>query len=211
MFKLYAVQEHTFPFADYGKLIEEVQKLGAKTALEFGPGISTLALIESGLERIVTCEHDDEWFEKAKEKFREYPQVEVVRYWDEPEATSEAVGVFDVGFVDSPKGFTHLVPSIRGTRKKHPGQEDCSRLNTCLLALKHAPVVYLHDTNRPLERGTLGRLNKMGHKHIFIPGRAGFARIERGKDPHAVGTQGAQELGGLTPGGNAQRRGVQFC
>ena len=151
--------------------------MGAKSALEIGPGISTLALIESGLERIVTLEHDDEWYAVAVEKFKDYPQVTVGRYVDDPVATGDIVGVFDMAFVDSPKGFHRPIPGIRGVRKVHPGQEDCSRLNTCLLALKHAPVVYLHDATRPLERGTLGRLNAMGHTIEPLPGA--MARITR--------------------------------
>lgn len=192
MFELYKVQQNTFPFEDYGILMKEVK--GAKSALEFGPGISTLALIEAGLERIVTLEHDDEWFAAAVERFKDYPQVQVKRYWDEPEARGEIDegDTFDLAFVDSPKGFHLPLPGIRGVRKRHPGQEDCSRFNTCLLALKHAPVVYLHDAKRPLERGTLGRLNAMGHTHEFLPTKAGMARIRRdGKVESRSDPQGA--------------------
>lgn len=180
-FALYQVQTTTFSFECYGTLIDEIRILGAKTALEFGPGYSTLALIESGLEKIVTLEHDLQWFEKAREQFRDYPQVEIRSYKDEPEAIADLKPdeTFDIAVVDSPKGFTHQMPATSGLRKVHPGQEDCSRLNTCLLALKHAPIVYLHDARRPLERGTLGRLNAMGHKHTIIPTRVGIARIER--------------------------------
>jgi len=182
MFKLYTEERPTFRFQDYGTLISRVQGDGAKTALEFGPGISTLALIEAGLERVVTLEYDPEWFDKAKERFREYPQVEVRRFWDEPEARAELEPDerFDVAFVDSPKGYKNI-PGVTppGGRKRHPGQEDCSRFNTCLLALKHAPIVYLHDAYRPLERGTLGRLNAMGHRFDFIHTKVGMARIVR--------------------------------
>jgi hypothetical protein len=177
VFKLYKEQQNTFPFVDYGMLLREVA--GAKSALEFGPGISTLALIEAGVGRIVTLEHDPIWFVKAKEKFKDYPQVEVRPYKDEPVVEADVEGEFDIAFVDSPKGFVHVVRGVEGARKKHPGQEDCSRLNTCLFALKHAPIVYLHDASRPLERGTLGRLNKMGHRFEFTPGRAGMAKIWR--------------------------------
>jgi hypothetical protein len=188
MFKLYTVEQDCLPFTDYGALLREFQ--GAKTALEFGPGISTFALIEAGVERILTLEHNAEWYDKALEQFKDYPQVEVRRYWDQaPVAVYEVPGgiaqsdpyeEFEIAFVDSPKGHTHKVIEALGVRKVHPGQEDCSRLNTCLKALQHAPLVYLHDAYRPLERGTLGRLNALGHRSEFIaPSKRGIARICR--------------------------------
>jgi hypothetical protein len=183
MFKLYTEETSTFRFQDYALLMQQVKDLGAKSCLEFGPGASTLALIEAGLETIVTLEHCDEWFDTAVEKFKDYPQVTVGRYQDEPEVIADVVGVFDMAFVDSPKGFWFHIERIKGIRKRHPGQEDCSRFNTCLKALEHAPVVFLHDSQRPLERGTLGRLNAMGHKVTQLPSKIGMARIIRnGKD-----------------------------
>jgi hypothetical protein len=178
MFKLYTIEQDCLPFIDYGTLLREFQ--GAKTALEFGPGVSTFALIEAGVEKIVTLEHNDEWFSKALEQFKDYPQVEIRPYKDEPTVLADVEEDFDVAFVDSPKGHTHKVIEALGVRKVHPGQEDCSRLNTCLFALDRAPLVYLHDAYRPLERGTLGRLNALGHRHEFIaPIKRGLAKIWR--------------------------------
>lgn len=163
----------TLPETDRALLIAECKRVGAKSALEFGPGYSTEALIEAGVENIVSCEHDHEWLAKAKEQF---PQVRIIEYRDEPEADApELFGVFDIAFVDSPKGN-------KAQRKRHPGQEDCSRLNTCLLALKHSPVVLLHDAYRPLERGTLGRLNAMGHRFTMLDCDYGMARINRNEN-----------------------------
>ena len=160
------------------------QATGKKSALEFGPGTSTWALIEAGCERILSCEYDDTWRATAKTKFAEFPQVEVVRFWDEPEARAEIPEgeQFDIAFVDSPKGYQPNSPfTPPGGRTVHPGQEDCSRFNTCLLAVKHAPIVLLHDAYRPLERGTLGRLSGIGCKVEFLDNasRIGIARICR--------------------------------
>jgi hypothetical protein len=176
-YELYKEDSLTFQFKDYGILLNAAK--GAKSALEFGPGSSTLALIEAGVPKIVTCEYDPGWREIAKEKFAQYPQVTVIPFLDEPEAKADIEGEFDLAFVDSPKGYKPHALLPPGGRKKHPGQEDCSRLNTCLLALKHAPVVYLHDAFRPLERGTLGRLSAMGHKVSIINTKVGIARIDR--------------------------------
>jgi hypothetical protein len=180
MFDLYTVEQDCLPFRDYAALLKEFQ--GVKTALEFGPGVSTLAMIEAGVEKIVTLEHLAEWFDKALEKFKDYPQVAVARYADTVPVGADEIGFqdFDVALVDSPKGFTHEVIEALGVRKVHQGMEDCSRLNTCLFALEQAPIVYLHDAYRPLERGTLGRLNALGHRSEFIANtRYGLAKIWR--------------------------------
>lgn len=192
-YKLYKTDYITFRFEDYGLLLKEAT--GKKRVLEFGPGCSTFALIEAGCEKIVTCEYNQEFLDSAKDKFKDYPQVEVVRFWDEPEARAEIEGEFDLAFVDSPKGYKFIAGiTPPGGRTPHPGQEDCSRLNTCLLALQHAPVVLLHDAARPLERGTLGRLSQLGHKVTFYKeaSKAGLARIERhGKDKSGTSQPGA--------------------
>jgi hypothetical protein len=182
MFKLYTVEQNCLTFIDYAALLREFQ--GVKIALEFGPGVSTLALIEAGVEKIVTLEHNAEWFDKAVEQFKDYPQVEIRQYYDEPVVLADVEEDFDIAFVDSPKGHTHKVIEALGVRKVHHGQEDCSRLNTCLFALDRAPLVYLHDAYRPLERGTLGRLNALGHKHEFIANtKYGLAKIWRKPEP----------------------------
>jgi hypothetical protein len=182
MFKLYTVEQDCLPFRDYAALLKEFQ--GAKTALEFGPGVSTLALIEAGVEKIVTLEHLAEWYDKALEKFKDYPQVEIRQYYDEPTVLADVEEDFDVALVDSPKGFTHEVIEALGVRKVHQGMEDCSRLNTCLFALDRAPIVYLHDAYRPLERGTLGRLHALGHRSEFVANtKYGLAKIWRKPGP----------------------------
>lgn len=165
----------TLPLEDYQAIMGEVERTKARSVLEIGPGYSTLAFIEAGCDPIVCLEHDSKWFEEAKERFSEYPQVEVRKYWNEPEARAELepTETFDLAFVDSPKGY-------QPARIVHPGQEDCSRYNTLVLALKHAPIVLLHDAKRPLERGSLGRVNKAGHKFTFIPCNYGLARVIRG-------------------------------
>jgi hypothetical protein len=181
----------TLPREDYEILLREAT--GTKSVLEFGPGFSTYAFIEAGVPRILCCEYLDKWFEFAKVRFKDYPQVEIRRFLDEaPVATFEvrpgvfkadSLECFDLAFVDSPKGYA-------GARTIHPDQIDCSRLNTCLLALMHSPVVLLHDAYRPLERGTLGRLSAAGHKVTFYnkASRGGLARIERNaNDKGAVG------------------------
>jgi hypothetical protein len=165
-----------FETGDADAIKSEIARIGAKSALEFGPGDSTQTLIDAGLERIVTCEHVGHWFEVAKKRFAKNKQVKCLPFLDEAPVLVPGLGkqTFDIAFVDAPQGYLAL-------RKVHPGFEDCSRYNTVLFALERAPVVLLHDATRPLERGTLGRINALGHKITFIHGinKIGMARIER--------------------------------
>jgi hypothetical protein len=133
---------------------------GVSSVVEFGPGYSTFAFIEAGVPEIVGLEHDDQWFDLQTQRFEGYDHVTIGRYWNTgPVATvpdDVSAKRFDIAFVDSPKGY-------KAHRLVHEGQADCSRLNTCLAALELAPIVYLHDSQRPLERCTLSRLNALGH------------------------------------------------
>ncbi len=163
---------------------------GAKSVLEFGPGDSTQVFLDAGVERIVSLEYIDKWLEVARERFKDEPRVEIRKFTDTLPVVAETDEQFDVAFVDAPKGWPLQ------NRHKHEGYEDCSRFNTTLFALQHAPVVYLHDAYRPLERGTLGRLNAMGFQFEFIDGtHLGLARITRRNviRPDSVDPQGAQE------------------
>jgi hypothetical protein len=138
---------------------------GAKSVVEFGPGFSTFAFLEAMVPEIVGLEHNPEWFDIQTDRFKEYPNVTIDWYYNEAPVAGVPANVsgreFDLAFVDSPKGYA-------AARVIHPGQEDCSRLNTCLAALKLAPVVVLHDAIRPLERGSLSKLNAMGHTIEWI-------------------------------------------
>jgi hypothetical protein len=170
---------------------------GVSSLVEFGPGYSTFAFIEAGVPEIVGLEHDDQWFDLQTERFEDYDHVTIGRYWNTgPVATvpdDVSAKRFDIAFVDSPKGY-------KAHRLVHDGQADCSRLNTCLAALELAPIVYLHDAIRPLERCTLMRLNSLGHKIEWVAkppewklqdNSYGLARIIKdGKDENRVDIPG---------------------
>ena len=180
---LWTPNQRTLTKDDHDALVEIGRD--AHSVVEFGPGYSTFAFIEAGVEEIVGLEHDPHWFDVQTERFKDYPQVEIKRYENEgpvarvPDCVASCQ--FDIALVDSPKGY-------KAARIVHAGQEDCSRLNTCFAALKLAPVVYLHDACRPLERGSLNRLSSLGYKveHINVRGESyGLARIT-----HAVHESG---------------------
>jgi hypothetical protein len=178
----------------------EVLSLGAKSILEFGPGDSTEVFAKMGIQ-VTTIEHIQKWYEVALERFKDYPNVRVLKGEDEMPFRVEGMGSyerFDLAFVDAPQGYFPM-------RKIHKGYEDCSRLNTTLLALERSPVVLLHDVTRPLERGTLNRLNVLGYKVEFIPVPYGMARITHG-DENRLDPPRIEEPRG-TPDGTKPKRG----
>ena len=148
-----------FPAADAKQIVAEIKRVGAKTILEFGPGDSTECFARMGME-VTTCEHDPHWYDVAVERFKDTPNVKVLKFENEmpvPPIAELEYTKFDIAFVDAPQGYPMK-------RKKFKGYEDCSRLNTCLCALERCKLVILHDAVRGLERATLGRLNAMGYK-----------------------------------------------
>jgi hypothetical protein len=178
----------------------EAVSLGAKSILEFGPGDSTEVWSQMGLQ-ITTVEHIQKWYEVAKERFKDYPNVRVLKGEDEMPFRVEGMGSyerFDLAFVDAPQGYAPM-------RKIHEGYEDCSRFNTTLFALERSPVVLLHDVVRPLERGTLGRLHLLGYKVEFIRVPYGMARITHG-DENRLDPPRVEEPRGA-PNGAKPKRG----
>jgi hypothetical protein len=187
-------------------LVAAVQ--GVKSVLEFGPGESTQIFLDAGVERVVSCEYIDKWFNVAKERFKGEPRVEILKFTDTIPVAVDGLEdeQFDVAFVDAPKGWPLQ------NRHIHQGYEDCSRFNTCLYALQHAPVVYLHDAYRPLERGSLCRLSRAGYEFDFIDGtKLGLARITKRElqqdrlDPPRIA-----EPGGIAPRAKPKRGRVRI-
>lgn len=174
MFKRYPVESSIFRFDDYRALLDLAR--GKRRVLEFGPGVSTLALLEASCERIASCEHTETWFSKAAARYADDPRVTVYRYFDEVPVTVDRLpydAEFDFAFVDSPVGDG-------GKRQKyHLDREDCSRLNTLEFALQRAPIVALHDAKRDGEQASLARLEAQGFRWHMIDTRKGIAVIER--------------------------------
>lgn len=162
----------TFSEKDMEIIKAEADKLGAKTILEFGPGNTTEVLAVLGYQ-ITSVEHIDKWYEAAKTRFAEYPNVRILKGNDEIPFTVEGLGDeerFDLAFVDAPAGYVPV-------RKVHKGYEECNRFNTTLLALERCPVVFLHDANRPCERAAMTRLRLMGYKYEFTDSPYFTARL----------------------------------
>lgn len=116
-YRLYPEERHWWSMNDYGAVLDVVRKLGAKRILEFGPGSSTLALIEGGATTIDTCEDDPDWAQVYEERLQAvYPDiVRVHRYaWLTPlRVPSVDNASYDLALIDGPLGTNRRPEVIR--------------------------------------------------------------------------------------------------
>lgn len=105
-FALYPVEQHWWSFNDYRAVVAIVRETQATTVLEFGPGSSTLALIEGGATRIDTCEDDEHWagVHEARLVSRFPTVVTLHRYrWQRVLSLPRVdTTVYDLAFIDGP-------------------------------------------------------------------------------------------------------------
>jgi len=121
-FRLYPEERHWFSFNDYGAVLDAMAKLTAAgkpiaRVLEFGPGSSTLALIEGCATTIDTCEDDPVWATTYEERLQAvYPQiVRVRRYiWAHPLSVPGVDGQrYDLALIDGPLGSDRRADVLR--------------------------------------------------------------------------------------------------
>lgn len=106
-FRLYPEEQRWWSFADYGAVLDVMQRLKPKTVLEFGPGSSTLALIEGGAQRIDSCEDSQDWFDVYHERLeRRFPAVVKLRryVWADPLKVGRLAARYDMALIDGPHG-----------------------------------------------------------------------------------------------------------
>ena len=101
---------HWFSLLDYGHVVDVMQALRPKRVLEFGPGPSTMALVEGGAASIDTCEDSDDWAGVWEERLvKRFPAVvRLHRYYWAPNTPLSIPAVdgqrFDLAFIDGPHG-----------------------------------------------------------------------------------------------------------
>lgn len=112
-FALYPEERHWWSMADYGAVLDVMQRLKPERVVEFGPGSSTLSLIEGGAASIDTCEDQTDWFNTYQERIaRQFPTkdfpttVTMHRYtWADPLVIPALEAKrFDLALVDGPLG-----------------------------------------------------------------------------------------------------------
>lgn len=115
-FRLFPEERHFWSFNDYRAVVDVVRKLGARRVLEFGPGSSTLALIEGGADKIDCCEDDPAWFTVYKERLQDvYPDIVTLHpyHWQDPLRVAGITGRwYDLALIDGPFGTPHRPAAI---------------------------------------------------------------------------------------------------
>lgn len=145
---------------DYDFLADWCRKQGFRHVVEFGPGDSTLALLDAGC-RVVSYEHDIGWLKKSLERFRSETEVEILHLpeGDLPEVPAIAP---DCVLVDGP-------PYREG--------QTMSRLGPCEWALRVCGCFLLHDTRRDGEIATLAEMERRGMQVTQVPTAKGLALV----------------------------------
>lgn len=114
-FKLYPEPRHWWSLLDYGAVLAVVERLKPATVLEFGPGNSTLALIEGGAGHIDGAEDDPKWRAIYQARIADvYPdRVELFGYTMADPVSIPAIDGrrYDLALIDGPRN-TELRPLV---------------------------------------------------------------------------------------------------
>lgn len=114
MRRLYPREQHWWSFADYDGLVAITLRAAPATVLEFGPGSSTLALIEGGAGRVATCEDDRKWIDTHVGQFIRHPVTFHHYVWSDPLSVPGLDGErFSMAFIDGPRLTTRRPTVLR--------------------------------------------------------------------------------------------------
>ena len=153
---------------EYVWYVEFIKVNGIKSIMEFGPGVTTYALLESADTIVRSYEHNDKWLSWARELFDHEPRVDVRKYPD-----VDYAGPYDMINVDAP-----------------PGKGHHSRMDTCLIASELSDLFILHDARRDGEKSTIEVFVDKGWGFEYLPTERGIAilskRLYTKVDPDAV-------------------------
>lgn len=115
-FALFPEARHWWSLTDYGAVLGVMRAVQPKTVLEFGPGGSTLALLEGGAALIDTCEDDPHWRQVHQARIQPGPGQALTFHayvaGDPivvPTLTQER---YDLAFIDGPKDSTKRAPVV---------------------------------------------------------------------------------------------------
>lgn len=156
-FALYQEERHYWSFADYGTVVDVVRKLYARSVLEFGPGSSTLALIEGGASTIYTLEDDPVWTPPARDRLANHWQVaRLIAYtWSDPLVVEQVDREFDLALIDGPADTTRRPACIEYALARcravlvalECAQGDTFLRDACIrLAEKHGRAIEIMET-----------------------------------------------------------------
>ena len=142
-----------------------VRASAVRTVLEFGPGRSTEAFLETGC-RVWSLEHDPKWLAAAEATLGGRAGLTLRLFRNGAElAVPELDGLrFDLAFVDGPPSALYA---------------DFARLNAMRFAAARADVLMLHDARRPHERNTLEVMKDGGWDVRLVETGRGLAVLTR--------------------------------
>jgi hypothetical protein len=116
-FKLYPHEQQWWSRQDYQAVLDVMRRTGTEEVLEFGPGSSTLALIEGGATRVYACEDQEAYARRAQLCLVDrFPgRVLLHRYtWSDPLSIAALDGcIFDLALIDGPRETTKRVVPLR--------------------------------------------------------------------------------------------------
>jgi hypothetical protein len=113
-FSLFPEAQPWCSFADYQMIHDTVRGLGAASVLEFGPGYSTLAIIEGGATTIDICEDSAEWLQVYTERLKYPPFVRPFLYeWKLPLHIPGLHTFYDLAVVDGPHQTPLRIDAVR--------------------------------------------------------------------------------------------------
>lgn len=114
-FRLYPRERHWWSFNDYEGVLSVMERLRPRSVLEFGPGSSTLALVEGGAEHVDTCEDEPVWYGRHLEGIvADYPGVVTAHLYQfsDPLVVPGVEGqAFDLALIDGPR-MTERRPAV---------------------------------------------------------------------------------------------------
>lgn len=164
-FRLYPEEQHWCSFSDYGAILDVTERLRPKRVLEFGPGSSTLALVEGGAESIDCCEDKPAWEAVHRERLeRRFPGVVRIHdyVWSDPLQIPTLFGKqYDLALIDGPRETTRRPAVIEYALQRCSAVVVCTEDHNCApflrpiildLAAKHGRAVEIMETG-PLAGG----------------------------------------------------------
>lgn len=159
-FRLYPKELHWWSFADYGAVLSVMRRLQPASVLEFGPGSSTLALIEGGARSIDCCEDNPDWLNVYQERLAQrYDGVRMLPYtWSDPLVVPGAALAYDMALIDGPHGTERRPTVLRYALAR------CTHVLMCCEDSKgrglRAPIMLIAEqAGRPVEIMETGPLS----------------------------------------------------